>query len=243
VRVRVFRADDPRGVADGRNRLVEEARTPYVMLLDDDARVLTRHSIEAARAVLDGDRLVAAIAFAQAEEDGAPWPAGMQPAPVSTPARIRSFIGFAHLVRRDVFRALGGYRSVLGLYGEEKEFCLRVLDAGYSVVYLPDSRVVHAADPAGRDQRRYLRAVTRNDCLNALLNEPWWRVIWLLPARAALYFRMRRAWRIRDAWGLWWIGRDLWHALETVRRDRRPVRASTIRRWRELGIQGEPYRG
>jgi hypothetical protein len=42
---------------------------------------------------------------------------------------VASFIGFAHLVRRDVFLALGGYREDFVYLGEEKEFCLRLLDA------------------------------------------------------------------------------------------------------------------
>ncbi len=239
--VRVFRSETSVGPTAGRNRLVEEARTPFVLLLDDDTRVLSSESIASACRVLERDRLAAAVAFAPAEADGTPWPAPMRPAPVTAPARIRAFTGFAHMVRRDVFRAVGGYRAVLGFYGEEKELCLRYLDAGYSVVYLPDARVVHAPDPSGRDHRRYLRAVTRNDCLNVLLNEPWWRVTWLLPARLALYFRMRRSWRIDDSHGFRWLLGELWRALPAVRRDRRPVRRETLRRWRKLGVNGEPY--
>ncbi|HSL24328.1 MAG TPA: glycosyltransferase [Vicinamibacterales bacterium] len=239
--VRVFRASVPCGPTEGRNRIVEEAHTPYVLLLDDDARLLRGDAVERACAVLDADRLVAAVAFAQAEADGQPWPASMQPSPAGHPVRVRAFIGFAHLVRRDVFRALGGYRTLLGFYGEEKELCLRVLDAGYSVVYLPDARVAHVLDRAGRDRRRYLRAVSRNDCLNTLLNEPWTRVAWMLPGRLALYFQMRRAWQVRDPGGFLWLLAEMWRARAAIRRERRAVSRATIRRWRELGAHGEPY--
>ena len=121
-----------------------------------------------------------------------------------------SFIGFAHLVRRDVFVAIGGYRESFEFYGEEKDFCLRLIDAGYRTVYLPDALVIHEPDPAGRSQQRYLRYVTRNDCLGALYNEPLNRLVWLFPARLALYFRMRRAWKVDDPWGWAWILRELW---------------------------------
>jgi GT2 family glycosyltransferase len=185
--------------------------------------------------------MVAAVAFAQAEADGRPWPAAMQPAPVTAPARVRSFIGFANMVRRDVFRALGGYQDLLGFSGEEKEFCLRVLDAGYSVVYLPGARVVHVPDPSGRDRRRYLRGVARNDCLITLINDPWWRVLWMLPARAAMYFRMRRAWGIRDPGGFLWLLRELVRTAPAACRERRVVSSRARRRWRGLGVNGEPY--
>ena len=62
--------------------------------------------------------------------------------------------------------------------------------------------MIHEPDQAGRSQQRYLRYVTRNDCLNALYNEPLSRLAWLLPARFALYFRMRRAWNVDDPVGL-----------------------------------------
>ena len=49
----------------------------------------------------------------------------------------------------------------------------------------------------------------RNDCLNALYNEPLSRVVWMLPARDLMYFRMRRGWGIRDPWGWAWIAGPL----------------------------------
>jgi GT2 family glycosyltransferase len=191
--------------------------------------------------VFAGDGVVGVVAFAQAEADGRPWDARMQPSPSEAPCRVRAFIGFAHLVRRDVFRALGGYRRMLGFYGEEKDYALRLLDAGYSVVYLPSARVAHVPDPSGRDGRRYLRAVSRNDCLNALLNEPWWRAAWIVPARFALYFRMRRAWRIHDPGGSLYLLRSLVACIPGIRRERRVISAAARRRWRELGVSGEPY--
>jgi GT2 family glycosyltransferase len=191
--------------------------------------------------VLADDRTVAAVAFAQAEADGSPWPAAMQPSPAGGVRRVRSFIGFAHLLRRDVFLALGGYRELLEFGGEEKEYCLRLLEAGYSVVYRSDALVSHVPDRAGRNAQRYLRHVTRNDCLLSLLDDPIARAAWRVPARFALYFKMRRAWRIRDTNGPFWIAGQLVRMAPAVRRLRRPVSRRTLRRWRELGADGEPY--
>jgi GT2 family glycosyltransferase len=239
--LRVLRGDDAPGPIVGRNRLMEAAKRSFVLLLDDDAAIVRREAIVSGIEVMRDDRRTGAVAFALAESDGAAWPAAMQPAPATTPCRVRAFIGFAHLLRRDLFLALGGYREVFEFYGEEKEYCLRLADAGYDVIFLPDARVAHIPDNAGRDQQRYLRQVARNDCLNTLLNDPAWRVAWMLPARYALYFRMRRAWRVRDRGGAWWLARSIARALPRVLRERRPVRSATLRRWAALGIQGEPY--
>ncbi len=65
----------------GRNRLVNEAATAYVLLLDDDAVVFSAGAVERAIAVLDRDANVTAIAFAQGEADGSPWPERMQAGP------------------------------------------------------------------------------------------------------------------------------------------------------------------
>jgi GT2 family glycosyltransferase len=239
-RVTILRDSTAPGNIVGRNRLIQRASAPFVLLLDDDARILNRESIAEALDVMRHDTSIAAVGFAQAEADGQPWPAAMQPAAAAYPCFVPAFIGFAHLLRRDVARALGGYRDTLRFYGEEKEFCLRLLDAGYRVAYLPGARVGHLPDPAGRDQSRWLRYVIRNDCLSALYNEPLIRVMWLVPARLALYFRMRHAGKIADRGGLFWILRELAAQLGDVRRHRRPVKRATIRRWRAMRASPPP---
>jgi len=240
--VTVIRDADSPGYIVGRNRLVRAAGQPYVLLLDDDARLLSREALVLALDILENDSEVGAVGFAQAERDGRPWGAHMQPSPARDPRRVRSFIGFAHLLRRDLFLALGGYRECFRHYGEEKEYCLRLMEAGHSVVYLPDALVAHVPDPNGRDPRRYLRYVARNDCLNALLNDPVRRLMWTLPARLALYWRMRYGWRVHDPGGFRWLLTELIESRREIRRLRRPVSDRTLARWRALGREGEPYR-
>jgi GT2 family glycosyltransferase len=239
--VRTIRDERAPGYIAGRNRLAREAAAPFVLLMDDDAAILAGETIVRAVGILQSDTAIAAIAFAQCDAAGKPWQAGMQPARSQVACRVPAFIGFAHLVRRDVFLALGGYRESFEFYGEEKDFCLRLIEAGYQTVYLPDALVIHEPDRAGRSQQRYLRYVTRNDCLSALYNERLSRLIWLLPARFALYFRMRRAWGIRDPWGWVWIGRELARLAMAALRDRAPVSRATIATWKRLRECPEPY--
>jgi GT2 family glycosyltransferase len=239
--LRVLRDDAGSGYIAGRNRLVREAAAPFVLLLDDDTALLDDRSVEGGLAVLRGDSRVGAIAFAQARADGSPWPAAMQPAATASPAVIPAFIGFAHLVRRELFLELGGYRERFVFYGEEKELCIRLMDAGYRTVFLPSAYVVHDPDPGGRSSSRYLRYVVRNDCLNAMYNEPAHRMLWLLPARLTLYFVMRREWKVTDRFGWLWILRELVANAGPVFRERRPVAAGTRRRWAALRRQPEAY--
>lgn len=241
LQARTIRDVTAPGYIAGRNRLVREAAAPAVLLMDDDAAVLDGATIERALQVLEADATLGAIAFAQCDAAGKRWDEGMQPARSQVACRIPAFIGFAHLVRRDVFLALGGYRESFEFYGEEKDFCLRLIEAGYKTVYLPDALVIHEPDRAGRSQQRYLRYVSRNDCLTALYNEPFSRLAWLLPARFALYFRMRRAWQVADPWGWLWIARELSGHAASVARERAPVSRETIATWKRLRQSPEPY--
>ena len=231
-----------RGLAASRNELVERATTPLVLLLDDDTALLSPAAVADAIRTIANDPQIFAMAFAQANADGEGWPSGAQPAAVDYPCLVPTYIGFAHLVRRAVFLALGGYRAQLLINGEEGELCLRALDAGWSVVFLPEARIAHLIDPAGRDLRRYLHLIVRNGCLMSIYNDPFPLMCVRTTMRLLSYFRMRRGWGVSDPWGFFtvlrWLGGGLWEAL----RLRHAVRWSTIRRWRELTRTAPAYR-
>ncbi len=217
-----------------RNTIVRRARTSFVLLLDDDTVLLDSGPLLEAVGILADHPEVAAVACAQAEADGSPWPAGAQPSPADYPCLVPAFTGFAHIVCRAAFLEIGGYRESLVFYGEEKELCLRWLDAGRMVLYLPQVRVVHAPDPSGRSASRYLRQVIRNDCLGAMYNEPLPLALITVPLRLYRYFVMRRHARVRDVGGFGWIVGELIRLLPDIARSRRPVRWQTIRLWRSL---------
>jgi len=240
-RVRIIRHDDARGNIAGRNAIVVNARTDYVLLSDDDAYFIDGDTVRRGLDVLDADAAVAAVGFAMAAPDGTPWPARMQAAPASYACLIPAYIGFSHLVRRSAFLEVGGYRSLFVRHGEEKECCLRLLDAGYEIVYLPDPPVVHVGDPVGRNTARYLRFVIRNDCLGALFNEPFLMMLVTVPRRLLRYVHMRRAGSVKDRWGLVWIVGELVRLAPRIARERRAVRWATILRWQQLRRESPPY--
>ena len=238
---KVVRPAEKAGYIVARNSIVGSASCQFVLLLDDDACLLDGQSIKRALELISNGGHVGAVAFAQANANGEPWPETMQPSTAQYACYVPSFIGFAHLLRRDVFLRLGGYRSAFYFYGEEKEYCLRLLNAGFQVVYLPDARVAHLPDAAGRSSRTYLRYVVRNDCLGAVYNDPWWRLLWMVPARLMLYFRMRRGWQVEDPGGFLWVVREFAGQLPSAWRQRQPVRRTTLKHWRELRRSAPAY--
>jgi GT2 family glycosyltransferase len=240
MEITVIRDERQVGYIAGRNRMMREAATPYVLLLDDDTVVFSAASVASGIAVLEQDPTVAAVAFAQAEEDGRPWPERMQPGRGAQPVYVSSFIGFAHLLRRDAFLRLGGYRESFVYYGEEKDFCVRMLDAGLRVVFLPAALVGHVPDSAGRSATRYVRFVIRNDCLYSLYNEPWPVVALSLPLRLWRYRKMRAA-TGAESGGVRWIAGEVKRALPDVWRNRRAISWTTLREWRRLARTVVPY--
>jgi len=223
-----------RGYIVARNAIMRRATSEYVLLLDDDTCVMNPEPIRSALELIDASPNVAAVACAQAEADGTPWPASMQPSPVSYACYVPTFIGFAHLLRRRVFLDLGGYRESFHFYGEEKDYCLRVTNASYDIVYVPDALVAHLPDPSGRSETRFLRYVIRNDCFCALYNEPFPMPVVTVPMRLIRYVSMRRHGGVNDSGGLRWIVGELLRMAPGVLRDRTPLRWTTIRRWRRL---------
>ncbi|MFL5383120.1 MAG: glycosyltransferase family 2 protein [Longimicrobiaceae bacterium] len=241
-RLRRIRLEAARGPAACRNLAAREARTPLLLCLDDDAFVTSREAVERGVAVLEADPGVVAVAFAQGDEQGVRHPAALQPAPVDYPCYVPAFTGYAVLIRRDALLAAGGFRERLGIHGEEKELCLRLLDRGLRVVYLPGAVVGHLAAAAERDMRRYLRQTVRNNTLGALYNEPFPLVLAGAAVRLRGYFAMRRGWSVHDPGGFGAVVRGLARELPAVLRERRPVRYATWARWRRMTRSApEPY--
>lgn len=241
VRVDVVRLDVHVGTAAARNLAARRATTRYVLSLDDDAFLVTADAVARAVALMEADGSVAAVAFAQADEHAARRQASQQPAAGDVACYVPSFVGFACLIRRVRLLEVGGYREEFMMHGEERELCLRWLDRGWRIVYLPDAPIAHVADSANRDPRAYVRHVIRNDCLNALYNEPAPRALVSIPIRLWNFRRMAAAIPGGDPQGIGWIAGELWARWPSVRRARRPVRWRTLGEWRRLRDTTPPY--
>lgn len=243
IRVDLIRLDTHTGTAAAKNIAARRAETRYLLSLDDDAFLVAGESVSRAAALLDNDDSIAAVAFAQADEHATRRQPSQQPAAGEVPCYVPAFVGFGCLIRRDRLLDVGGYRGEFVIHGEERELCLRWLDRGWRVVYLPDAPVAHVADSANRDARTYVRHVIRNDCLNALYNEPAPRAMLSIPIRLLNFRRMAAGIPGGDPHGIGWIVRELWTKWPAVKRERRPVRWGTLGEWRRLRDSTPRYSG
>jgi Predicted glycosyltransferases len=241
IKLRIIRGHENKGPSAARNEIARVAESDFVLNLDDDAFIIEARGILEALKIMRQDERVAVVALAQANHDGKSWPEFMQPAPVQYACQVPAFTGYAYLLRRETYLSIGGYREEFFYMGEEKECCLRLMDAGYKIIYLPDARVAHIADSSGRNHGRFIRLTVRNDCLSSLYNDPLLLMTVTVPFRLYSYFKMKRGLKVDDPAGFGWIVRQLFSYLPEVWRARRPVKWATIKRWRQLRREWPRY--
>ncbi|MGH7177328.1 MAG: glycosyltransferase family 2 protein [Tepidisphaeraceae bacterium] len=111
-----------------RNRGVQMSAAPIVVIIDDDAAFEAPDTIATTLGEFDKPCIGAvAIPFINTHEDFV-----RQCAPDNSRVWVaHKFIGAAHALRRDAFVAVGGYRTELVHFGEEADFCARLLASGY----------------------------------------------------------------------------------------------------------------
>ena len=168
--VAVLTHDVSTGYITARNEGAAAASSDIIFSIDDDAAFTSSRIIEQVLAEFDDPRVGAvAIPYADVNRDGTE----QQRTPDASQIWVSDrFIGTAHAVRRDVFLKLGGYREFFFHQGEESDFCIRMLDAGYFVRLGNSDRIDHFESPK-RDTRRMDLYGRRNDVLFAVLNVPW----------------------------------------------------------------------
>jgi glycosyltransferase involved in cell wall biosynthesis len=235
--VRVHVADEPRGAVVQRNRAVAYARAPIVFGLDDDAVYTSPETVAQTLRDFEHPRVGAvAIPYVDRLRDGtvlerhrAPAADGVYVTPV--------FIACAFAARRDLYLRLGGMREVIFQYGEERDFCLRLLDAGY-VTRLGTADPLRHSESHARDVRRMDLYGRRNDILHSWHNQPLphapWRMAVMSAKGMGLGVKFGRP--LRMAHGLLLGYRACW----AERGRRRPVAREAYRldrRLRRLGPQ------
>lgn len=162
--VRLIAHHESLGYITRRNQAAAVARGDVIFSIDDDAEFTSPRTVEQTLREFDRPR-VGAVAIPYLEPHNANYVSPR--APESDDCWITdTFKGTAHAVRRDAFLKLGGYRADLVHQGEERDFSLRLLAAGY-VVRAGRADAIHHYESPKRDHRRMDFYGRRNDILFA----------------------------------------------------------------------------
>lgn len=243
-RIKFYRNETNVGYIQVRNFLAENSSSRIAIFLDDDAHLIDT-SVLRAIDTIERDSSVSAVAFKQLSSDRQPYPGSMQPSVNEHPCVVPTFCGYGHAIQISVFQGLGGYREILQCYGEEKEFCKRLLNQGGMVVFDPSICVVHSHSQSGRSELKRMRFNCRNSIIDAILNEPLLMLLFSVPARVFAYWKWRKVpckyYNIDDSGGIRWILSDVLRNLKTILKMRRPLSFSTFRKWRKLRLTPVRY--
>lgn len=173
----LLRHAEMRGYIVGRNEAARRATGDVIVSLDDDAAFSSPAIVNSALASL-ADARVGAVAIPYIDVHRTP--VVRQLAPDAEQAYVtNTYIGTAHAVRRQLFNRLGGYREHLFHQGEESDFCIRMLAAGY-VVRLGTGAPIHHFESPRRDFRRMDLFGPRNALLFIHQNVPMPAAAWRL---------------------------------------------------------------
>jgi len=141
--------------APGWNAGFAMATGDYVLILDDDAYLppgALREAVlaaEAERADLVSFTVVSSFDMDHRLNDD--WRTG-----------LLGFWGCAALVSRRGIDALGGYDPNMFIWANEMEFTMRLLDQGFTHLYLPDIHAVHMKEPILTFEPRRYRVNARH---------------------------------------------------------------------------------
>ena len=167
--VRIETRSESRGCVVGRNEAARVTNADIIVSIDDDAELVSPATVEQTLRDFDHPR-IGAIAIPCLEPNRG-HRLLHQPPSRDVQWVTDCFVGTAYAVRRDVFLAVGGFRDSLIHQGEERDFCLRMLAAGW-VVRLGRADAVHHYESPKRSTPRMDFYGRRNDILFAWHHVP-----------------------------------------------------------------------
>lgn len=131
-RVRLIVDPTPQGYIVQRNRAAHLASGEFLVSIDDDAEFSTPTVVQDTLQDFTVSPRIAAVAIPYTEPPA--HDSEFQRGPDAIGCWITAqFVGTAYAVRREQFLELGGFDESLVHQGEERDFCIRLLQAGYHV--------------------------------------------------------------------------------------------------------------
>jgi GT2 family glycosyltransferase len=167
----LLRKDYSRGYIVNRNQMVKICETPFLISLDDDSCFLESPPLLAAIRYLEANPKLAALEFLNIETAGDPYSLLSQIHDKAL-CTVKSYTGCSHILRKDIFLELGGYREYFVHMVEESDFAQRAWRAGYQIHKFPSVLVHHRQTSVARVSDRIAYYNARNIVLCNLLNKP-----------------------------------------------------------------------
>lgn len=173
--VRLIRDEVSRGYIVQRNRAARLACGEFLFSIDDDAEFSAPSIVQDTLADFSPSPRIAAVAIPYTEPPQHDHDFQRAPDPLSCWI-TGQFIGTAYAIRRETFLDLGGFDETFIHQGEERDLCIRLLQAGSYVRLGNSAPIRHHCSPS-RDLQRMAFYGRRNDVLFSWKHIPFPQVI------------------------------------------------------------------
>ena len=142
-------------------------------------------------------------------------------------------------IRKEVFDKVGLFWERLFFGNEGMEFSLRVLDAGYEILYFPSSLIYHRASPNSRfEGGEREKMIFSHSLLVYLMRYPWWMLLIFLPLKTgATFFRGLRRGYFKYVFQGW---NTFLAQSPAILRERKPIRNKTAFNYLKLQREHGP---
>lgn len=177
--------DTSKGLVWARNMFMQKNGYDYFCSLDDDAWFIDKAAIEKALEYMKANSDVGALGFDMLSPD-APDQKTTQPYFLEA----NNFIGCGHIINLKAAKKIGYYTPNPGFYGgEEKDFCIRLINFGYKVVTYKGMYVWHDKTPVARNLIKQHQSGVCNDLVFTYRRAP---LVVLIPALSAKLYKHLR---------------------------------------------------
>lgn len=173
--VRAIHSPENLGIPEGRNVAARQARGEYLFFYDDDATLPNDHVLADMVTQMEKSPTNAVIGPLGQDPTGKPtprrWVPRLRVAGGGRPGPATWFLEGIHLSRRTAFEQVGGWPGHF-FYGHEGiDLAWRLIDAGWTIQYVPNIHVHHPATAPSR-HAVYYRMNARNRVWVAKRNLP-----------------------------------------------------------------------
>ncbi len=239
--LRIVRPERNLGVAGGRNLGMQLAQGDYLVFIDDDATWHDTHDIARFVAQFEAAPHCGCVAVkvlnpqtGETDRQMLPSPDKAALAAATEPRETPYYYGCAYAMRADAITRVGIYPERL-VYGmEEIDLSLRLIDAGYTILYDPSIAVLHYAARSGRDfvGARYWKqqALNKSRVAWRLLPLPYPLTICAIWSAATLV-KTRQPRAVLEVW------QALWRERKLLRAERKVIAPATVRRLKQIGAR------
>jgi len=144
------------GPAEGRNIAATMGSSETIVGIDNDAELEDPTALARAFALLQADPTLGVIGFRilnhySGHDDWGSWCyTDSRKSMASQSFYAVEFCACGFAIRRSVFEGVNGFEKSLFIMGEEIDLSYRVLNAGFSIRYVPEIRVRHKVSPERR---------------------------------------------------------------------------------------------